>query len=53
MELHRAKFSDHFIKRLAGYERALREVGLPIDARLEFESEYYIPSAYEASDAVL
>ena len=35
------------------YERALREVGLPIDARLEFESEYYIPSAYEASEAVL
>ena len=42
-----ARRSNTGRKRLAGYERALREVGLPIDARLEFESEYYIPSAYE------
>ena len=48
-----ARRSNTGRKRLAGYERALREVGLPIDARLEFESEYYIPSAYEASEAVL
>ena len=40
-----ARRSNTGRKRLAGYERALREVGLPIDARLEFESEYYIPSA--------
>lgn len=37
-----ARRSNTGRKRLAGYERALREVGLPIDARLEFESEYYI-----------
>ena len=48
-----ARRSNTGRKRLAGYERALREAGLPIDARLEFESEYYIPSAYEASEAVL
>lgn len=48
-----ARRSNTGRKRLAGYERALREVGLPIDARLEFESEYYIPSAYEASESVL
>ena len=48
-----ARRSNTGRKRLAGYERALREVGLPIDARLEFESEYYIPSAHEASEAVL
>ena len=40
-------------KRLVGYERALREAGVPIDARLEFESEYYIQSAYEAAEGVL
>lgn len=48
-----ARRSNTGRKRLAGYERALREAGLPIDALLEFESEYYIPSAYEASEAVL
>lgn len=40
-------------RRLAGYERALREADVPIDSRLEFESEYYIESAYEAAAGVL
>ena len=48
-----ARRSNTGRKRLAGYERALREAGIIIDARLEFESEYYIPSAYEASEALL
>ena len=34
-----ARRSNTGRKRLAGYERALREAGLPIDALLEFESD--------------
>ncbi len=48
-----ARRSNTGRKRLAGYERALREAGIAIDARLEYESEYYIWSAYEASEALL
>ena len=48
-----ARRSNTGRKRLAGYERALREAGVPIDVRLEFESEYYINSAFEASEAIL
>ena len=48
-----ARRSNTGRKRLVGYERALREAGVPIDARLEFESDYYINSAYEAAEGVL
>lgn len=48
-----ARRSNTGRKRLAGYERALREAGVEIDPLLEFESEYFIPSAYIASEAVL
>lgn len=40
-------------KRLAGYERALAEAGVPLDPALELESEYYIASGYRAASAVL
>ncbi|MDY2777000.1 MAG: substrate-binding domain-containing protein, partial [Collinsella sp.] len=39
--------------RLAGYRRALTEAGISPDPALEFESEYYIPSAYEASEGLM
>ena len=48
-----ARRSNTGRKRLAGYERALREAGVPVDARLEFESEYYINSAYQAAEGIL
>lgn len=40
-------------KRLDGYRRALDEAGIAFDAGLVFESEYFIPSAYAAAEAVL
>lgn len=48
-----ARRSNTGRRRLAGYERALREAGVSVDARLEFESEYYIASAYQAAEQVL
>ena len=48
-----ARRSNTGRKRLVGYERALREAGVAVDARLEFESDYYINSAYEAAEGVL
>ena len=40
-------------KRLAGYRRALDEAGVALDPALVLESEYYIASAYAASEGVL
>ena len=35
--------------RLDGYRRALAEYGVPFDEALVFDSDYYIPDAYEAA----
>ncbi len=40
-------------KRLRGYLRALREMGMEPDLSLVVESEYYISSAYEAATEVV
>lgn len=39
--------------RLAGYRRALEEHGIAFDPSLVFESDYYIPDAWEASEGLL
>ena len=40
-------------ERMRGYERALREHGIEPDPSLEFNSSYYIASAYEAASELL
>ena len=40
-------------RRLDGYRRALDEFGVTFDQGLVFDSDYYIPAAYEAAAGVL
>lgn len=39
--------------RLAGYRRALSEHGIAFDPALVFESDYYIPDAWQAAEGLL
>ena len=47
-----ARRTDTGRKRLRGYVRALEEFGLPFRDELVFDSDYYIPAAYEAAAGI-
>lgn len=40
-------------ERLAGYETALREMGVEVDPALELQSDYYLQEAYQVADRLL
>ena len=47
-----ARRTDPGRKRLAGYARALEEFEVPFRDELVFDTDYYIPAAYEAAGGI-
>ena len=47
-----ARRTDTGRKRLQGYARALEEFGVPFRDELVFDTDYYIPAAYEAAAGI-